>query len=248
MHDPMEDLLDVRDDIDRAAQRFERAAARRTDTEGSDPDGVVTVAVTAEGRLTAVRVRAGWEATVDAESLGGAVLAAVADAGANAARAWGAGLAEELDEPRPMTRPLPGVAGSLAEGLDGVTDRETLVRSEPATLEAMATLLEQMLGELDEVVEEVQQVGSRTVEGRAAGSDVVVTLSGAAAVTGVTIGPRAAERHAANISRLVMEAYADALAKVAEHGVEQVLDRSVFGELHRLSTDPLALADRLRAR
>ena len=71
MHDPMEDLLDVRDDIDRATQRFERAAARRTDTEGTDPDGVVSVSVTAEGRLTAVRVSTGWQARLDGADAAG---------------------------------------------------------------------------------------------------------------------------------------------------------------------------------
>ena len=43
-----------------------------------------------------------------------------------------------------------------------------------------------------------------------------------------------------------MDAYADALRQVGEHGVEEVVERSVFGELRRIGDDPTAVAQRFR--
>ncbi|MFQ6172656.1 YbaB/EbfC family nucleoid-associated protein [Oryzobacter sp. R7] len=247
MSDPMERMLDVRDEIDRTAQRFERAAAARTRVEGTDTAGVVSVTVDADGALASVRIRADWESRLSVDELGPSVVAAVTDAGARSAVAWGTALSDELDGPRPMTRPLPSTHGSLAAGLDEVTSTRALVEGDRASLEAMVEVLQRMLVEIDDVSDEVRATAARTVTGRAPGADVTVTLTGAAAVTAVTFGPGAARHHAANLSRHVMTAYEDAVRQVATGGVEQVLERSVFGELRRLADDPSAVADRFRA-
>ena len=247
MTDPMERMLDVRDEIDRTAQRFEKAAAARSQAEGTDESGAVAVTVAADGRLVSVRLRADWDSRLTAEQLGAGILSAVADAGAKSAVAWGSALSDELDAPRPTTRPLPSTHGSLAAGLDEVVSTRTLVERDRASLEAMVEVLGRMLVEIDEVADEVRAVGGRTATGRAPGSDVTVTVTGAAALVGVVVGPRAARQHAANISRQVMTAYEDALRQVATTGVDQVIERSVFGELRRLSDDPSAVADRFRA-
>ena len=60
------------------------------------------------------------------------------------------------------------------------------------------------------------------------------------------MGPAATRHHAANISRFLVDAYADALRQVGEHGVEEVVERSVFGELRRISDDPRAVARRFQ--
>jgi DNA-binding protein YbaB len=247
MTDPMERLLDVRDELDRATQQFEQAAAARTSTVGSDASGSVSVTFRADGRLDGIRVRANWATRLDDDALGAAVVAAVTDAATRSAVDWGTALADGLDAPAPRTRPLPSTVGSLAAGLDEVTSTRSLLDHDRASLEAMAAVLERMLVEVDEVADEVEAVGLRRLVGRAAGTDVTVTLSGAAAVVDVTVGPAATRHHAANISRFLMDAYADALRQVGERGVEEVVERSVFGELRRISDDPTAVARRFGA-
>ena len=246
MTDPMERLLDVRDELDRATQQYERAAAARTNTVGSDATGSVSVTVHADGRLDGIRVRSDWATRLDDDALGGAVVAAITDAGTRSAVEWGTALADGLDAPAPRTRPLPSTVGSLAAGLHEVTSTRSLLDHDRASLEAMAEMLERMLVEVDEVADEVEAVGRRRVVGRAPGTDVTVTLSGAAAVVEVTVGRAATRHHAANISRFLMDAYADALRQVGEHGVEEVVERSVFGELRRIGDDPTAVAQRFR--
>ena len=247
MTDPMERLLDVRDELDRATQQYERAAAARTTTVGTDPSGSVSVTVRPDGRVDGIRVRADWASRLDGDALGAAVVAAVTDAGTRSALDWGTALADGLDAPAPRTRPLPSTAGSLAAGLDEVTSTRSLLDRDRASLEAMAQVLERMLVEVDEVADEVEAVGRRRVVGRAPGTDVTVTLSGAAAVVDVTVGPAATRHHAANISRFLTDAYADALRQVGAGGVEEVVERSVFGELRRIREDPTAVAQRFGA-
>ena len=247
MNDPMEPLLDVRDQLDRATQQYERAASARTSTTGSDGTGSVSVTVRADGRLDGIRVRADWATRLADGALGGAVLSAVSDAAARSATQWGTALAETLDAPAPRTRPLPSTFGSLAAGLDEVTTTRSLLDHDRSSLEAMVEVLERMLVEVDEVADEVESVGRRRVVGRAPGTDVTVTLSGAAAVVDVAVGPNAVRHHAANISRFLMDAYTDALRRVGEHTVDDVVERSVFGELRRMADDPAQVARHFRA-
>ena len=246
MTDPMERLLDVRDELDRATQQWERAAAARTSAVGSDESGSVSVTVRADGRLDGIRVRADWATRIADDALGSAVVAAVTDAATRSSLDWGTALAEGLDAPAPRTRPLPSTVGSLAAGLDEVVSSRSLLERDRGSLEAMVEVLERMLVEVDEVADEVEAVGRRRVVGRAPGTDVTVTLTGAAAVVDVTVGPAATRHHAANISRFLGDAYADALRQVGEHGVEEVVERSVFGELRRIGDDPRAVARRFQ--
>ena len=176
MTDPMERLLDVRDELDRATQQWERAAAARTSAVGSDESGSVSVTVRADGRLDGIRVRADWATRVADDALGAAVLAAVTDAATKSSLEWGTALADGLDAPAPRTRPLPSTVDSLAAGLDEVVSSRSLLEHDRGSLEAMVGMLERMLVEVDEVADEVEAVGRRRVVGRAPGTDVTVTL------------------------------------------------------------------------
>lgn len=248
MTDPMERMLDTRDELDRASQAFERAGQDRRPVDGTDPSSQVTVSVSAEGHLKGVRIRAGWAQSLSAPELGPAVMAAMTDAGTKFALEWGTSLSDALDGPAPQTRPLPSFAGSIAAGLDEVTTTAALASNDRASLEAMVETLQGMLGEIETVSSEVEAVTSRTFSGSASGADVRVTLTGAGMISGVEVAESATRHHAANISRYIMAAYDDALRQVAStRGVDQILEQSVFGELRRLSADPSALASRFRA-
>lgn len=248
MTDPMDRMLDTRDELDRASQAFERAGQGRRPVEGNDATNQVSVSVSPQGHLTAVRIRAGWEQSLSAPELGPAVLSAMADAGATFAVEWGTSLSDELDAPTPQTRPLPSFATSIAAGLDEVNTTAALASNDRASLEAMVEMLEGMLGEIDSVSDEVQAVTSRTFTGNASGADVTVTLTGAGTVSDIRVAQSATRHHAANISRYIMAAYDDALRQASStRGVDEILEQSVFGELNRLSTDPTALSNRFRA-
>ncbi|MGL4177779.1 MAG: hypothetical protein ACRCSN_17105 [Dermatophilaceae bacterium] len=247
MADPMERLLDIRDDIDRTMQSYEAAAAARTDVEGSDASGAVTVRVGRTGILESVRIRADWSRRITPDQLGSAVTAAVGDAAARSGLVWGDALAESLDAPRPTTRPLPSVDGSLAAGLSDVADPQRLVEHERASLEAMAEVLGRMLSEIDMVADEVEAIGRRHVVGVADGGDIRVVLSGAGGFVRVEIAEAAARHHAANLCRLVKLAYDDAVRQVGDSPVDEVIERSVFGELRRIGSDPAAVVQRFSA-
>lgn len=216
--------------------------------EGTDSTNQVTVSVSGDGHLKAVRIRAGWEKSLSAPELGPAVMAAMTDAGSTFAVEWGTSLSDVLDEPAPMTRPLPPYGVSIAAGLDQVATTADLAQNDRASLEAMVEMLEGMLGDIDSVSDEVESVAARTFTGYASGADVTVRLTGAGTISGVEVAESATRHHAANISRYIMAAYEDALRQAASTpGVDEILEQSVFGELRRLSADPNALASRFRA-
>src|SRR5665811_290339 len=130
--------FDLRDDVDRMAQRFEKApAATSGDFSGEDAAGAVTVTATAEGRLKDVRVSADWRSDLEPAVLGAAVLDAFGASGMARLQEWGGALAEEFDKEAPQLRPLPSLSSSLGARLGEMAQVGQSPEETRATLEAM---------------------------------------------------------------------------------------------------------------
>ena len=73
--DRLDEIADLRDDVDRAAQRFERAAASAIGPfVGKDSSGWVAVTADDAGRMTDVRVAPDWRSDLEPADLAAAVL------------------------------------------------------------------------------------------------------------------------------------------------------------------------------
>ena len=243
--DPIERLADSRDGLDRVAQRFERAQARRTATDGRDSSGQVTVRTDPDGDVTDVIIGTNWQSLLDPEQLGAAVVAAYNDAGLTAAKQWGLELADALDEPEPATRPLPGVSDSVVGRLDALVTPEQLAERSDASMSAMIELLEQVVGDVDRVSADAAALAARTITGEAQGARV--TVSGTGHLITVELDPDwTSGTSASSVSRFVMTAHRQARREARARTVEDLVADSSIGELERLSRDPRALAERLR--
>ena len=243
--DPIDQLLDSRDDLDRAVQHVEAATVRRTAAAGRDASGQVTVRTDGEGDILDVILATNWHAVLSTEQLGAAVVEAYHEAGVAAAREWGARLADSIGEPEPRVRPLPRVADSLGARLDEVVNPERLAERTDASLAALHELLEQLLHDVDRVSADTAQLVAQSFTGDARGARV--TVSGTGHLLRVGLDPQwAAGTTASSICRFVLTAYRQARRQARARSVEELLDESSLGELQRLARDPRALAERLR--
>src|SRR5699024_3929792 len=130
--DSQERFHQIRDDLDRQAQRFEGAAAKQTSHEAADDSGSDEVRVGTDGALEHLAVRESWRAEYEAEELGAAVVKAYAAAGAKGLEAWSAAMeSEDQDQQlRPAPAPHETVAGQLAQIMESAAaDGEALTTS-----------------------------------------------------------------------------------------------------------------------
>ena len=244
MSDPIERVGDARDGLDRAAQRFERAAARRVGTSAMDASRQVTVRTTPDGTVEDILIATAWSRSLSPEELGAAVTEAYTAAGLAALDQWGTALADEVDGPEPATRPLAPTSDSLAFQLGQIVTPETLAERSESSREAMADLLRAALREVDEVSARAQAQAHRTLVGTARGASV--TVAGTGTLVAVDVEPAWATRTpASGLSQYLMSAYKDALRQARVDSVTDVVAASSLGELQRLAEDPQALAARL---
>ncbi|WP_133058999.1 MULTISPECIES: YbaB/EbfC family nucleoid-associated protein [unclassified Nocardioides] len=241
----MDRIARARDGLDRAAQPFERAAARRETVTAADTSGQVTVRMAADGTIEDILVERGWTARLDPEELGSAVLEAFSNAGLTGAQEWGRAVAEAASEPAPPTRPLPSTHDSVYAQLSEVASPEALAGRSEASLRAMVEILSAVRADLDRVSAEAEALGARRLVGEAQGARV--TLTGTGALIGADVDPDwAATTDPANLGARLMGAYRDARRQARERAVDDLVAESSIGELQRLTADPHALADRLR--
>lgn len=245
MSDPMDRIGNARDGFDRAAQRFERANARRTSASGSDASGQVSVRTSPDGSIEDIVIGNQWAHHIAVDALGASVLEAYTAAGIADINKWGEAVAEEVDGPEPVTRPLPPTSDSLAFQLGEIVSVETLARQSEVSLQAMADMLHEVVRDVGTVSDQVAAQARSTFVGAARGASV--TVNGTGVLMAVELEPDWADRTPASaIAQYLMTAYADALRQSRVTSVDDIIASSSLGEFQRLSTDPHALAARLR--
>ncbi|OCG74813.1 YbaB/EbfC family nucleoid-associated protein [Microbacterium sediminis] len=98
----LDDLYDLRDEMDRMAQRYEQAERSLEPVSGFDEDGVVTVTLEGDGSFRDVRVTDDWLTYYEPEEIAGVVMTAYTMAASLRLGNW---ISAAEEAPRPMTRP-----------------------------------------------------------------------------------------------------------------------------------------------
>jgi DNA-binding protein YbaB len=243
-----EDVARLHDEVDRTAQRYEDAVAHIEPVTASDPTGSVSVTLDKDGLLQDVKVEGTWRKSLEPSALGAAVQEAIMTAAAQRTETWSTRLAEQSDEPesraRPMAPPSESLAGKLTAAADGATPGPPA-----AALEELLQLLKAINTGIDEATSEIGAHLAKEYAGRSSSGHVRATINGTCLIKELTYEQRWIEKaHHFNVGRETMEAVHDARQKMANHGVQDIIDGSSLGEVLALANDPTALAERLRLR
>jgi len=249
MRDPMDEIGQFRDDVDRMSQRFEQAQAALDPVTGDDSTRTVSVTLDAAGLVSDVRVGRGWADHLRPDTLGPAVSEAIAIALGSRTQRWATEFAEQEREPsEPVLRPAPTPGDSLAGQLTEVA-RQDAHGPSGGTLDAVLEMLTTLNVSIEEVSAQVREHLATTVTGQSPMGHVSVTMTGAGDVTDLHYQGGWTERaHPTNIGRETTEALRDAYRQIAAHDTQSIIDASPLGQLRDLTSDPVALARRLHLR
>lgn len=244
-----EDVARLRDEVDQAAQRFEDANAHIEPVTAADSTGSVKVTIDKEGVVQDVKVDASWRKSLDATMLGGAVHDAMTAAAAQRSEEWATRFAEQSTEPDPPVRSMEPGSQSLAGQLSTLTDGAASEGSNNAAVEELLKMVRAVNEGIDQATSEIGVHLAAEYAGRSSSGHARATVLGSGVVQALTYEPRWIEKaHHFNVGRETVEAIADALQKVANHSVQDIIDSSPLGEVLALAKDPKALAERLRLR
>lgn len=242
-----EDVAEMRDDIDRATQRFEQAQATVTTVSQTDSSGAVTVTVDADGGLQDVRVDQGWQQRLEPDMLGPAVQDALLAAAAARGDQWASAFAEQSSEPPPRVRPMLTPALSFAGQLGELTRSSSGGGPTTATLEALLEMVQALNASIDDVSRQVADHQATEYVGRSSSHHVTATVTGAGAVVSLRYDERwLARAHPVNVGRETTQAIHDGYRSMAGRSAQSIIDDSPLGQIQALAHDPVALAERMR--
>ncbi|GAB2762748.1 hypothetical protein GCM10027020_13740 [Nocardioides salsibiostraticola] len=245
MRDPIEQIADARDGFDRVAQVFESVQASRQPATATHPNKQVTVSVDPDGVLLDVVIGTHWSLELDGDELAAAILETYAAAGQQRLEAWGTSVAEAMDQPAPPARPMPPTHESLSSRLEDLVSEDSFRENSDASLEALASLLQAAVDDVDQVTRAVEDQARASHEGVARGA--TVTVSGGGVLHHISLDPAWAQATVAtSLSQYVMKAYRAALAQTQGSTAHDIVANSNLGTIQRLANDPRALAEHLR--
>jgi len=216
-------LGDLRDEMDRALSRFQTSVDALGPTTGSDKTEAVTVRLDRDGALRSVAVTSDWKTRVRPVELGLAVVAAYGNAVANRLELYAVRMGESDSGPPPALRPAPLPSQTLGGQLWEVT-RDSDPESAAAT-EAFGTFLHEV------------------------NEDIARALGSLRALQVVAISTSWVGRtHPTNIGREITQAALAATETARTSTALALLSEGVLNDIQRLSSDPIALAQRLGLR
>lgn len=247
MDNVQDGVAELREAVDRDAQRYERATQRVTSVTGQDASGTVALKLDAQGRFQSVTVTESWRTSVGPEALGAAVVEAYAAAGAERTRTWGEAVAEVAEEPAPATRPAPPSFESLAGQLADLRDATRYLPSSAATEEALLEAVQELRRGMHQAFAEVDARAGSSITGHSGAGNVSAVLTGLGDLQEVVVDPRwATATHAFNISREITEAVVDAGRRIpSDPGA--LLEGTALARIQQLTSDAAALTDFVRA-
>ena len=226
MRDPIEQIAHARDGLDHAAQILKTARASRQPATATHPNQQVTVSVDPDGVLLDVAIGTHWSLELDGDELAVAIMETYAATGQQGVEARGASVAEAIDQP-------------------DLVSEESFRENSDVSLEALATLLQAAVDDVDQVAQAVEAQARTTHEGVARGA--TVTVSGGGVLHQISLDPDWARATVAtSLSLYVMKAYRAALAQTQGTTAHDIVANSNLGAIQRLANDPRELAERLR--
>lgn len=242
--EPLDALARLADEGESLARRAWTAESLPA-SPGSDPTGSVTVTLDPRGRVSTVKVSAGWRARVGAEELPGAVVAAARDASIRRLSAWGGAFGESSGE-RSAT-PVPLDRDDFQRRLRDAATGAMSAEDRRAALSELLELAEGIERGIDEVSGKLRATLDAAYTGQSPDRHVTVTLTGGGEPTAVRFDRNwLRQAHDINIGRQLTAAFGAAYEKVAVQGVTKLIADSGLGEVRRRTQDPFGLARRLR--
>lgn len=240
--DTRDAIADLRDDMDRQAQQYERAASRLRPVSATDSSRSVTVRLDESGAVRSVTVTDAWRTELGSEGLGAGVLEAYGAAGAERVRGWGGAVADASTEPRPVLRSAPGLYTTLAGQLMELGDHSDQPGSE-ATIAALREMVQDLRRGMHEVFAGVEAQLDAEHTGASSNGHVTVAVSGVGGLVSLTFDERWLESvHAFNVSREITEAIHDGMRKVASTDAASRVAGTSLERVTRLTQDADALA------
>ncbi|QBR75114.1 YbaB/EbfC family nucleoid-associated protein [Microbacterium sediminis] len=185
----LDDLYDLRDEMDRMAQRYEQAERSLEPVSGFDEDGVVTVTLEGDGSFRDVRVTDDWLTYYEPEEIAGVVMTAYTMAASLRLGNW---ISAAEEAPRPMTRPA-DTANTPSGRLNEVLSLEHVDISD-AGLNAMLADLEHLEVLIDRATTEVQSVASQRASAQDRHGRIEATCDSSGNLVSLDIDPEFAER------------------------------------------------------
>lgn len=240
--DTRDAIADLREDLDREAQRYERANERLTPASATDRTRAVTVRLDAAGHLHSVVVSESWRDALGPQGLAGGILEAFASAAAERARVWGEAVARVKDEPAPQTRPAQPLYTTLPGQLQEIADRQGEPPTE-ATVEALREMVADLRRGMREVFDNVDARLQARLSGTSRSGHVTATVTGSGGLESLDFDHRwLAVAHAFNVSRECTEAIHAALAEVPSADLAGLVEGTALERVNRVTQDAEALA------
>lgn len=247
--DRVDRLADLRDEADRTAQHFERAASAPGPFVGTDSTGCVSVTADRAGLIEEVRVTADWRSHLGVDELATTVMSAYQAAGIARVERWGAALAESADGPAPTLRPLPFSRDTISGQLDELVRQDASETETRDVMEAIAEFLRDVRASIDDATHELARVQRTEVRGQSESRHVEAVVTGTGDLKDLRYDETWLGRaHPYNIGRETIQAQAAALRAVGGRTAESVMASTRLGELQALAEDPVAFARYLRMR
>lgn len=137
---------------------------------GADETGTVEVRIDSAGRLGGVEIHRDWSRRLGAESIGSAVVAAIADAVTKRASAW----AEDAGQPSAASLPetAPTAPARRMEAQRGSNHDRSVA------LHDLMAMVNGALAEADALMERLEALAQRPIVGRSGAGRVTVTVTG----------------------------------------------------------------------
>ena len=240
-------LGDLRDEMDRALSRFQTSVDALGPTTGSDKTEAVTVRLDRDGALRSVAVTSDWKTRVRPVELGLAVVAAYGNAVANRLELYAVRMGESDSGPPPALRPAPLPSQTLGGQLWEVT-RDSDPESAAAT-EAFGTFLHEVNEDIARALGSLRAQRQATYSASSPARHVTVTVNSGGVLQVVAISTSWVGRtHPTNIGREITQAALAATETARTSTALALLSEGVLNDIQRLSSDPIALAQRLGLR
>ncbi|QAY59136.1 hypothetical protein ET475_03435 [Microbacterium protaetiae] len=229
MTDDAERFFELRDSFDRDAQLYRHAAAQPLPTEHTHATGVITVGID-DGDVVEVSLTEAWRDEFAPDELGSVIVQTFQQLMIDRAGAWAQNV-DEAGEQEYRATPTPPVGDSLAARV------HQAVEDDPDRGAALTTVLENVLGVLDDISQNIDETFSaafrrgRTVTTTAAGGhrDVNVEVTAGGELVGVSFD-----------DSWIRSANAATITRELNHALAQARERTTLAASHPLEGTPLA--------
>jgi len=242
-------IFDLRDELDREAQRYSNAADKATVLTGSDESGAIGVEYDPESLKLTVSIEDKWRSSYEPSSLGAGIVTAVAALGAERMQQWTEGVAETEDEPAPRTRPLPSSSDTLVSHMQSTIDSAGDSINMDSVFNDLMTMLEEVNAGLEATMEIVTARASMAHAGASGSGSVTATIDGSGSLTSLAYDEDwLAQRSAYEITTETNQAIAAAARIAASAETANILVGTPLEKYGSVISDPQAFARTLLGR